>query len=77
MGTAAVVLARWRGEAVAVPVDYAVLFLVSLLGWTPAPLLGFGFGPVLGYGLMIGVGAALVSTTDPAVLPQCSYDAEP
>ncbi|MFN8826773.1 MAG: hypothetical protein ACK501_17530 [Planctomycetota bacterium] len=70
-------LARWRGEAVAVPVDYAVLFLVSLLGWTPAPLLGFGFGPVLGYGLMVGVGTALVSTTDPAVLPQCSYDAEP
>ncbi len=68
---------RRRGEAAAVPVYHAVLYLASVLGWTPAPLLGFGCGPVLGYGLMVGVGAALVSTTDPAALPQCSYDAEP
>jgi hypothetical protein len=77
VATAVVVLVRWRGEAVAVPVYYAVLYLASVLGWTPAPLLGFGCGPVLGYGLMVGVVAALVSTTDPAALPQCSCDAEP
>jgi hypothetical protein len=68
---------RRRGEAAAVPVYHAVLYLASVLGWTPAPLLGFGCVPVLGYGLMVGVGAALVSITDPAALPQCSYDAEP
>lgn len=77
VGTAAVVLARWRVEAVAVPVYYAVLFLVSLLGWTPAPGLGFGCGPVLGYGLMVGVGAALVSSVERATLPRCSNDAGP
>lgn len=77
VGTAAVVLARWRVEAVAVPVYYAVLFLVSLLGWTPAPGLGFGCGPVLGYGLMVGVGAALVSSAERATLPRCSNDAGP
>lgn len=77
MGTTAVVLVRWRGEAVAVPVYYAVLYLASVLGWTPAPLLGFGCGPVLGYGLMVGVGAALVATADRATLPGCSNDAGP
>lgn len=77
VGTAAVVLARWSRQAVAVPIYYASLCSMSVLGWTPVPLLGFGAGPVLGYGLMVGFGAALASSTDPARSVVCSNDAEP
>jgi hypothetical protein len=34
---------------------YAVLFVCSSAGLTPAPMVGFGAGPVLGFGLMLAV----------------------
>lgn len=34
---------------------YAVLFACSILGTTPAPLIGYGAGPILGFGLMVAV----------------------
>ena len=34
---------------------YAVLFVGSILGTTPAPLIGYGAGPILGFGLMVAV----------------------
>lgn len=34
---------------------YAILFICSSMGMTPAPLLGYGAGPVLGFGLMVAV----------------------
>lgn len=34
---------------------YAVLFVCSFAGLTPAPLIGYGAGPLLGYGLMIAM----------------------
>lgn len=39
----------------AVGAYYAVLFVCSAAGMTPAPLVGYGAGPVLGFGLMAGV----------------------
>lgn len=77
VGTAAVVLSRWSQQAVAVPIYYASLCAISVLGWTPAPLLGFGAGPVLGYGLMVGVAAALRSSAESVPLRMGSNDAEP
>lgn len=77
VGTATVVLSRWSQQAVAVPIYYVSLCSMSVLGWTPAPLLGFGAGPVLGYGLMVGVAAALRSPVESAHLRMGSNDAEP
>lgn len=77
VGAAALVLARWRRDAVAVAVYYVALYLMSVAGWTPAPFLGFGAGPVLGYGLMVGVGAALASSVEPERSGGDSNDAEP
>jgi hypothetical protein len=34
---------------------YAVLFLCSVAGLTPAPLIGYGAGPLLGFGLMVAM----------------------
>jgi hypothetical protein len=34
---------------------YAVLFLCSVAGLTPAPLIGYGAGSLLGYGLMVAM----------------------
>lgn len=34
---------------------YAVLFVCSILGETPAPLIGYGAGPILGFGLLVAV----------------------
>ena len=34
---------------------YAVLFLCSVAGLTPAPLIGYGAGPMLGFGLMVAM----------------------
>ncbi len=42
----------WLG---AVAVYYASLFVCSIAGLTPAPLVGYGAGPILGYGLMAGI----------------------
>lgn len=39
----------------AVAAYYAVLFSCSVLGLTPAPLIGFGAGPLVGFGLMVAV----------------------
>ncbi len=39
----------------AVAAYYAVLFLCSVAGLTPAPLIGYGAGPLLGFGLMAAV----------------------
>ena len=43
---------RW---ASAVASYYAVLFGCSVMGLTPAPLIGFGAGPWLGFGLLMAV----------------------
>jgi hypothetical protein len=43
----------------AIAVYYAVLFLCSVAGLTPAPLIGYGAGPWLGFGLAIAVAGAL------------------
>ncbi|MCU0866498.1 MAG: hypothetical protein MUC36_22160 [Planctomycetes bacterium] len=51
----AVRLARIDRALLAVPAYYAVLFVVSLSGITPAPLIGFGAGPWLGFGCMLGM----------------------
>jgi hypothetical protein len=48
-------LARIDRALLAVPAYYAVLFVVSLSGITPAPLIGFGAGPWLGFGCMLGM----------------------
>lgn len=40
---------------VAVAAYYAILFVGSVAGLTPAPLIGYGAGPLLGYGLMAAV----------------------
>jgi hypothetical protein len=40
---------------VAVAAYYATLFVGSVAGLTPAPLIGYGAGPLLGYGLMAAV----------------------
>ncbi|MGL5059992.1 MAG: hypothetical protein ACRC62_08415 [Microcoleus sp.] len=37
----------------AVAAYYLILYLFSLAGLTPAPLIGFGSGPILGFGLMV------------------------
>lgn len=39
----------------AVAAYYAVLFVCSTTGITPAPLVGYGAGPILGFGLMVGL----------------------
>ncbi len=39
----------------AVSAYYAVLFICSTMGMTPAPLVGYGAGPILGFGLMVGL----------------------
>lgn len=39
----------------AVAAYYAVLFICSVAGLTPAPLIGYGAGPILGFGLMVAV----------------------
>ncbi|EKE80647.1 hypothetical protein A10D4_11831 [Idiomarina xiamenensis 10-D-4] len=39
----------------AIAAYYAVLFLCSTVGITPAPLIGYGAGPILGFGLMLGL----------------------
>lgn len=39
----------------AVAAYYAVLFVCSTTGITPAPVVGYGAGPILGFGLMIGL----------------------
>lgn len=39
----------------AIAAYYSVLFLCSITGITPAPLVGYGAGPVLGFGLMAGL----------------------
>ena len=51
----AVRLVRIDRALLAVPAYYAVLFVVSLSGLTPAPLIGFGAGPWLGFGCMLGM----------------------
>jgi hypothetical protein len=38
----------------AIAAYYAVLYVCSVAGLTPAPLIGFGAGPWLGFGLMVG-----------------------
>lgn len=38
----------------AVAAYYAVLYLCSVFGLTPAPLIGYGAGPWLGFGLAVG-----------------------
>lgn len=43
---------RWLS---AVAAYYGVLFLCSIVGITPAPLVGYGAGPILGFGLMAGL----------------------
>lgn len=48
-----------------VAVYYAVLFVCSMFGLTPAPLIGYGAGPMLGYGLLL------------AVLPHTAHDPAP
>lgn len=39
----------------AVAAYYALLFVCSTAGITPAPLVGYGAGPILGFGLMAGL----------------------
>jgi hypothetical protein len=45
-------------------VYYAVLFVCSVAGLTPAPLIGYGAGPVLGFGLMVAATSALDAHSD-------------
>jgi hypothetical protein len=44
---------------------YAVLFLCSVAGLTPAPLIGYGAGPLLGFGLMVAMSSWAGSYTSP------------
>jgi len=60
LGALAFVLVGWQRAAVAIPVYYGALYLASIAGWTPAPLLGFGAGPLLGFGLLLAFVSALV-----------------
>ena len=46
---------RRRSWLAAVTAYYAVLFVCSVAGLTPAPLIGYGAGPWLGFGLMAAV----------------------
>lgn len=48
---------------------YAVLFLCSVAGLTPAPLIGYGAGPMLGFGLMVAMSswAGSYASSDGAV----------
>jgi len=57
--------AVWLAAAAAY---YAVLFLCSVAGLTPAPLIGYGAGPLLGFGLL----AAVSGWVDPEALPGSS-----
>ena len=49
----------------AVAAYYAALFVCSVAGLTPAPLIGYGAGPWLGFGFL----AAVSGWIDPAALP--------
>ena len=49
----------------AVAAYYASLFVCSIAGLTPAPLVGYGAGPILGFGLMMGIPRGL----EPQILP--------
>ncbi len=57
----------------AVAAYYAVLFLCSVAGLTPAPLIGYGAGPLLGFGLL----AAASGWIDPVALPGNSLKPTP
>lgn len=50
---------------------YAVLYVSSVAGLTPAPLIGYGAGPLLGFGLMVALsswaGLAYTGTSVPKV----------
>lgn len=46
---------RGVGWLAGVAAYYATLFVCSVAGLTPAPLIGYGAGPLLGYGLMAAV----------------------
>lgn len=46
---------RWSKDLFALIAYYAVLFVMSALALTPAPILGFGAGPLLGYALAVAV----------------------
>lgn len=64
-----------RGSAwlAAVAAYYAVLFLCSVAGLTPAPLIGYGAGPLLGFGLLTAVSEWI----DPEALPESSVKSGP
>ncbi|MGL4573314.1 MAG: hypothetical protein ACRCV9_00830 [Burkholderiaceae bacterium] len=49
----------------AVAAYYAVLFVCSVFGLTPAPLIGYGAGPMLGFGLLAAVSQWLTASTLP------------
>jgi hypothetical protein len=56
---AALIAGSLRGPAwlMAVAAYCATLFICSVAGLTPAPLIGFGAGPMLGFGLLAAVAA--------------------
>jgi hypothetical protein len=60
-----------RGPAwlAAVAAYYAVLFVCSVAGLTPAPLIGYGAGTLLGFGLM----AAVSRWVEPDALPDNAF----
>jgi hypothetical protein len=49
----------------AVATCYAVLFLCSVAGLTPAPLMGYGADPLLGFGLMVAMSSWAGAYTSP------------
>lgn len=53
----------------AVAAYYAVLFGCSVMGLTPAPLIGYGAGPLIGFGLMVAVSCGVEAN----VLPNNSF----
>ena len=57
----------------AVAAYYAVLFLCSVAGMTPAPLIGYGSGPLLGFGLLTAVSGWI----DPEALSGSSFEPPP
>ncbi len=47
----------------AVAAYYAVLFLCSVAGMTPAPLIGYGAGPLIGFALLIAMSGSITAST--------------
>jgi cell division protein FtsW (lipid II flippase) len=67
-----------RGPAwlAAVAAYYSMLYVCSVAGLTPAPVIGFGAGPLLGFGLLVAVSQWIDMRPEPTISSSHSIQAQ-